>query len=99
MEGNNTSERNNTGVVHSGFAGSAARDPDKPGESNAGIVFPKQHGLLKDHWWHIHKMMVTYRGRVRGTKNSWITIVDKSGCRRDQQTLAARIVITGGATR
>ena len=77
MEGNNTSERNNSGVIHWGFGGSVVHDPDKPEESKAWIDFPKQNGLPKDHWWHIHNMLVTYRGRVRGTKNSWITIIDK----------------------
>ena len=71
------SERNNSGVIHWGFGGSVVHDPDKPEESKAWIDFPKQNGLPKDHWWHIHNMMVTYKGRVRGTKNSWITIVDK----------------------
>jgi hypothetical protein len=99
MEDNNTSERNNTGVVHSGHGGSVVHDPDKPEESKAGISFPKRHGLLKDHRWRIHNMLVIYYLRVRGTKNSWITIIDNSGCRPDRQTLAAGIVITGGATR
>jgi len=98
MEGNNTSERNNSGVVHSGF-GSVVHDPDKPEESKAEIDFPNQHGLLNDHCWHIHNMLVTNRLCVPGTKNGRTTIIDKSGCHRDQQSLAARIVITGGATR
>jgi len=86
-------------VVRSRFGGSVVHDSDKPEELKAEFDFPKQQGLLKDHWWHIHKMIVTYRGRVRATKNSWGTIIDKSGCRRDQQTFAAIKVITGGATR
>ncbi|MET0584040.1 MAG: hypothetical protein ABW099_04090, partial [Candidatus Binatia bacterium] len=45
--------------------------------SKAWIDFPKQHGLPKDHWWHIHNMFLTYRVRVRGTKNSWLTLIDK----------------------
>jgi len=62
MEDDNTSERNNSGVVHSGFGGSVAHEPDDPEESKEGIVIPKQRGLLKDHWWHIHKMMVSTAG-------------------------------------
>ena len=64
-------------MIHWGFGGSVIHDPDKPEESKAWIDFPKQNGLPKDHWWHIHNTLVTYRGRVHGTKNTWITIIDK----------------------
>jgi len=77
LVGNNQSERNNAGVIHWGFGGSVVHDPASPTESKAWIDFPKQHGLPKDHWWHIHNLLVTYRVRVRGTKNSWITLMDK----------------------
>lgn len=77
MVGNNQSERNNAGVIHWGFGGSVVHDPDKPTESKAWIDFPKQHGLPKDHWWHIHNTLLTYKVRVRGTKNTWITLIDK----------------------
>ncbi len=75
--GNNQSERNNAGVIHWGFGGSVVHDPEGPTESKAWIDFPKQHGLPKDHWWHIHNLLVTYRVRVRGTKNTWLTLIDK----------------------
>ncbi len=75
--GNNLSERNNAGVIHWGFGGSVVHDPDAPTESKAWIDFPKQHGLPKDHWWHIHNTLLTYKVRVRGTKNTWITLIDK----------------------
>jgi len=77
LVGNNQSERNNAGVIHWGFGGSVVHDPNKPEESKAWIDFPKQHGLPKDHWWHIHNLLVTYRVRVRGTKSTWITLIDK----------------------
>ena len=77
LVGNNQSERNNAGVIHWGFGGSVVHDPEKPEESKAWIDFPKQHGLPKDHWWHIHNLLVTYRVRVRGTKNTWLTLIDK----------------------
>jgi len=77
LVGNNLSERNNAGVIHWGFGGSVVHDPDKPEESKAWIDFPKQNGLPKDHWWHIHNLLLTYRVHVRGTKNSWLTIIDK----------------------
>ena len=76
-EGNNTSERNNSGVIHWGFGGSVVHDPNKPEESKAWIDFPKQNGLPKDHWWHIHNTLLTYRVRVRGTTNTWLTLIDK----------------------
>ena len=77
MEGNNTSERNNSGVIHWGFGGSVVHDPNKPEESKAWIDFPKQNGLPKDHWWHIHNTLLTYRVHVRGTTNTWLTLIDK----------------------
>ena len=77
MVGNNLSERNNAGVIHWGFGGSVVHDPDAPTESKAWIDFPRQHGLPKDHWWHIHNTLLTYRVRVRGTKNTWLTLIDK----------------------
>ena len=30
-----------------------------------------------DHWFHIHNYFTTYKLRVRGTKNTWVTIVNK----------------------
>jgi hypothetical protein len=39
--------------------------------------FAKQHSLPNDHWWHIHNTLPTYQVRVRGTKNTWITLIDK----------------------
>ena len=77
LQGDNTSERNNAGVIHWGFGGSVVHDPDKAEESKAWIDFPKQNSLPKDHWWHIHNMFLTYKVRVRGTKNSWLTLIDK----------------------
>ena len=77
LQGDNTSERNNAGVIHWGFGGSVVHDPDKAEESKAWIDFPKQNSLPKDHWWHIHNMFLTYKVRVRGTKNGWLTLIDK----------------------
>jgi hypothetical protein len=51
--------------------------PDKATESKEWMDFAKQNGLPNDHWWHIHNTLPTYRVRVRGTKNSWITLIDK----------------------
>jgi hypothetical protein len=33
--------------------------------------------LPDDHGWHIHNLLPTYRVKVRGTKSSWITLIDK----------------------
>jgi hypothetical protein len=70
LEDDNTSERNNSDVVHSGFGGSVAHEPDDPEESKAAIVCPKPSGLLKDHRRHIHKMMVSTAGAAPGTVGS-----------------------------
>ena len=47
MEDDNTSKRNNSDVVHSGFGGSVAHEPDDPEESKAAIVCPKPSGKAK----------------------------------------------------
>jgi hypothetical protein len=39
--------------------------------------FAKQNGLPNDHWWHIHNTLPTYRVRVRATKNTWMTLIEK----------------------
>ena len=77
MEGTNSSERNNAGVIHWGFGLRLHHGPDKPLESKEWMEFAKQHGLPNDHWWHIHNLFITYRVRVRGTKNTWLTLIDK----------------------
>jgi hypothetical protein len=77
MEGNNQSERNNAGVIHWGFGLRLHHGPDKALESKEWMEFAKQNDLPNDHWWHIHNLLVTYRVRVRGTKNTWLTLIDK----------------------
>jgi hypothetical protein len=77
MEGINSSERNNAGVIHWGFGLRLDHGPDKATESKEWMDFAKQNGLPNDHWWHIHNTLPTYRVRVRGTKNSWLTLIDK----------------------
>jgi hypothetical protein len=39
--------------------------------------FAKANALPNDHWWHIHNYFITYRVRVRGTKNTWMTLIEK----------------------
>ena len=41
------------------------------------IDFTKTANLPEDHWWHIHNPVAHLQGQVRGTKNSWITLIDK----------------------
>ena len=77
MEGRNTSERNNAGVIHWGFGLRLDHGPDKATESKEWMDFAKQHNLPNDHWWHIHNTLPTYRVKVRGTKSSWLTLIDK----------------------
>jgi hypothetical protein len=77
MEGSNGSERNNAGVIHWGFGLRLDHGPDKATESKEWMDFAKQNNLPNDHWWHIHNTLPTYKVRVRGTKNSWLTLIDK----------------------
>jgi hypothetical protein len=39
--------------------------------------FAQQNALPNDHWWHIHNTLITYRVRIRGTKNTWLTLIEK----------------------
>ncbi|MGH7766331.1 MAG: hypothetical protein ACREQP_02660, partial [Candidatus Binatia bacterium] len=77
MEGENTSERNNAGVIHWGFGLRLHHGPDKPLESKEWMDFAKENNLPNDHWWHIHNLLPTYRVRVRGTKNTWLNLIEK----------------------
>jgi hypothetical protein len=77
MEGNNISERNNAGVVHWGFGLNMLHGPKEALLPKEWTEFTKTANLPDDHGWHIHNLMPTYRVKVRGTKNSWITIIDK----------------------
>ncbi len=77
MEGTNSSERNNAGVIHWGFGLRLDHGPDKPIESKEWMDFAKQNGLPNDHWWHIHNLLLAYKVRVRGTKSTWLTLIDK----------------------
>jgi len=77
MSGTNSSERNNAGVIHWGFGLRLDHGPDKAVESKEWMDFAAKNGLPNDHWWHIHNLLLTYRVRIRGTKNTWITLIDK----------------------
>jgi hypothetical protein len=77
MQGENGSERNKAGVVHWGFGLGLTHSPDKPAESDQWVEFAKKNGLPHDHWWHVHNVLATFRVRIRGTKNSWLTLIDR----------------------
>lgn len=77
MEGNNQSERNNAGVIHWGFGLRLHHGPDKPLESREWMEFARQNDLPNDHWWHIHSLLPTYKVKIRGTKNTRLTLIDK----------------------
>ena len=77
MEGENGSERMNAGALHWGFGLGLTHGPDKPVASREWLDFAKQNGLPHDHWWHVHNLLPTYRVHIRGTKNTWLTLIDK----------------------
>ena len=77
MAGNNISERNNAGVIHWGFGLNLLHGPKEALLPKEWIDFTKTANLPDDHGWHIHNLLPTYRVKVRGTKNSWITLIDK----------------------
>ncbi|MGH7773768.1 MAG: hypothetical protein ACREQA_16205 [Candidatus Binatia bacterium] len=75
--GHNISERNNAGVIHWGFGLNLLHGPNSPMLPKEWIDFTKSANLPDDHGWHIHNLLPTYRVRVRGTKNTWLTLIDK----------------------
>jgi hypothetical protein len=77
MEGENSSERNNAGTIHWGFGLRLDHGPQGPVESKEWVEFAKQNNLPNDHWWHIHNTLPTYQVKIRGTKNTWVTLIDK----------------------
>ncbi len=72
--GPHSSERNVGGVVHWGFGVQIEDAPDDV--KRAWDAFARERGLPGGHWMHIHNVLPTYRGRIRGT-GQWVTIIDK----------------------
>ena len=77
MEGENGSERNNAGTIHWGFGLRLDHGPQGPVESKEWMDFARQNNLPNDHWWHVHNTLPTYQVKIRGTKNTWVTLIDK----------------------
>jgi len=75
--GENTTERNRSGVMHYGHGIRVHHGPDSPEWAKEWVEFTKKNNLPDDHWFHIHNYFTTYRLRVRGTKNTWVTIINK----------------------
>jgi hypothetical protein len=75
--GSNISERNNAGVLHWGFGHNMLHGPEGPTLPKDWIEFAKKNNLPDDHGWHIHNLLPTYRVRIRGAKNVWLTLIDK----------------------
>ncbi|HEY3303463.1 MAG TPA: hypothetical protein VGL70_08010 [Candidatus Binatia bacterium] len=75
--GRNRSERNVAGVIHFGFGQQVVESPEGPTKPKEAIDFEQKTGLPNEHGWHIHNTMITYRARVRGTKNTWLTLIDR----------------------
>jgi hypothetical protein len=76
-EGSNISERNNAGVIHWGFGLNLLHGPKEALLPKEWIEFTKSANLPDDHGWHIHNLLPTFRVKIRGTKNTWLTLVDK----------------------
>jgi hypothetical protein len=77
MAGENSTERNRSGVMHFGNGIRVHHGPDSPEWAKEWVEFTKKHNLPDDHWFHIHNYFTTYRLRVRGTKNTWVTVINK----------------------
>jgi hypothetical protein len=77
MLGENSTERNRSGVMHFGNGIRVHHGPDSPEWAKEWVEFTKKNNLPDDHWFHIHNYFTTYRLRVRGTKNTWVTVINK----------------------
>lgn len=77
MQGTNQTERNVAGVIHWGFGMEVREGPQGPTKPQEVLDFEKKTGMPNRHGWHIHNLFLTYRARVRGTKNTWLTLVNK----------------------
>lgn len=75
--GENSTERNRSGVLHFGHGIRVEHGPDSPEWAKEWVEFTTKNNLPNDHWWHIHTYFSTYRVRVRGTKNTWVTLINK----------------------
>jgi len=75
--GDNVTERNRSGVMHYGHGIRVHHGPDSPEWSKEWVEFTKKNNMPDDHWFHIHNYFTTYKLRVRGTKNTWVTIINK----------------------
>ena len=75
--GDNVTERNRSGVMHYGHGIRVHHGPDSPEWSKEWVEFTKKNNMPDDHWFHIHNYFTTYKLRVRGTKNTWVTIISK----------------------
>jgi hypothetical protein len=75
--GRNRSERNVAGVIHFGFGMQVVEGPQGPEKPKEAIEFEQKTGLPNEHGWHIHNTLLTYRARVRGTKNTWLSLIDR----------------------
>jgi hypothetical protein len=77
MRGDNVTERNRSGVLHYGHGIRVHHSPDSPEWAKEWVEFTTKNNLPNDHWFHVHNYFSTYRLRVRGTKNTWVNIIDK----------------------
>jgi len=77
MRGQNSTERNRSGVLHFGHGIRVHHGPDSPEWAKEWVEFTTKNNLPNDHWFHVHTYFSTYRLRVRGTKNTWLTLINK----------------------
>lgn len=77
LQGTNQTERNVAGVIHWGFGMEVREGPQGPTKPPEVLEFEKKTGLPNRHGWHIHNLLLTYRVKVRATKNTWLTLINK----------------------
>jgi len=74
--GNTSSDRIRSGVIHWGLGIRLWHDPDAPTESKKWREFSEEHNTPFDHGWHTHTYFTTYKVRLRNA-NKWVTLLDK----------------------
>jgi len=77
LRGENSTERNRSGVLHFGHGIRVHHGPDSPEWAKEWVEFTTKNNLPNDHWFHVHTYFSTYRVRIRGTKDTWVTLISK----------------------
>ena len=76
MEGSLGPDRLKAGVIHWGLGIRLWHDPKGPVTSEDWMKFTEKHNVARDHSFHTHTYLSTYKVRIRRA-DRWVTLLDK----------------------